>query len=133
MVIKYQSLVKGCGFVIMLFSFIHMYGQKKIIVSKDGKADFNTIQGAINSLPDSSATPRVIIIKNGVYDEKIYIEKSNVVFEGENREKTIIIASIARDEWRCEHKDDWGVATLNVGANDITLENLTITNNYGFD
>jgi pectinesterase len=29
--------------------------------------------------------------------------------------------------------DDWGVATLNVGASDITLKSLTITNNFGFD
>ena len=41
--------------------------------------------------------------------------------------------AIARDEWRCGHTDDWGVATMNVVRNDITLKNLTITNNYGFD
>lgn len=106
---------------------------KKIIVAADGSGDFKTIQGALNSLPDSSATARTIYIKKGTYAEKIYIEKGNIIFEGEDRAKTIIIASIARDEWRCGHTDDWGVATLNVGANDITLKNLTITNNYGFD
>lgn len=106
---------------------------KKITVAADGSADYKTIQGALNSLPDSSATPRTIYIKKGTYSEKIYIEKANIIFEGEDRAKTIIIASIARDEWRCGHTDDWGVATMNVGANDITLKNLTITNNYGFD
>lgn len=106
---------------------------KRITVAADGSADFKTIQGALNSLPDSSDIPRTIYIKNGTYAEKIYIEKANIIFEGEDRAKTIIIASIARDEWRCGHTDDWGVATLNVGANDITLKNLTITNNYGFD
>ena len=29
--------------------------------------------------------------------------------------------------------DDWGVATLNLNANDITLKNLTIANDYGFN
>lgn len=116
-----------------IFSFVQLTAQKKIVVDQSGKGDFRTIQGAINSIADSSAIPRIISIRNGVYREKIYIEKSNIVFEGEDREKTIIIASIARDEWRCGHTDDWGVATLNVGANDITLKNLTITNNYGFD
>jgi pectinesterase len=105
----------------------------KIVVDQSGKGNYKTIQGAINSLTDSSAAPRIIYIRKGTYAEKIYIEKSNIIFEGENREKTIIIASIARDEWRCGHTDDWGVATMNVGANDITLMNLTITNNYGFD
>ncbi len=116
----------------ILFS-IQVNAQTKIIVDVNGKGDFKTIQGAINSLPDSSETARTIFIKKGIYSEKLYIEKPNIIFEGENREATIIIASIARDEWRCGHTDDWGVATMNVGANDITLKNLTITNNFGFD
>lgn len=107
--------------------------QKKIVVAKEGKADFNSIQAAINSLSDSSAIDRIIYIRKGVYAEKLYIEKSHIIFEGEDRETTIITASIARDEWRCGHTDDWGVATMNVGANDITLKNITVTNSYGFD
>lgn len=107
--------------------------QQKLVVAADGSGDYKTIQGALNSLPDSSATTRTIYIKKGTYREKIYIEKNNIRLEGEDREKTILVASIARDEWRCGHTDDWGVATMNVGANDITLKNLTITNNYGFD
>ncbi len=106
---------------------------KKIIVAADGSGNFKSIQGAINSLPASSSEPRIIFIKAGIYREKIYIEKPNIIFEGQDREKTIIIASIARDEWRCGHADDWGVATMNVGADDITLKNLTITNNFGIN
>jgi pectinesterase len=106
---------------------------KRITVDAGGSGDYKTIQGAINSLPDSSAVSRTIYIKKGTYAEKLYIEKGNIIFEGEDREKTIITASIARDEWRCGHTDDWGVATMNVGANDITLKNLTISNDFGFD
>ena len=106
---------------------------KRIIVSQDGSGDYKTIQGAINSLSDSSATARVIYIKNGTYKEKVYIEKHNIILEGENREKTILTESIARDAWRCIHNDDWGVATLNVDANDITLKNITVVNSYGFE
>jgi pectinesterase len=119
--------------ILFVFAVAQLKAQKRIVVDKNGKGDYLTIQGALNSLPDSSATPRMIFIKKGTYNEKLYIEKSNIIFEGEDRESTIIVASIARDEWRCGHTDDWGVATLNVGANDITLRNLTITNNYGFD
>lgn len=119
---------------IILFGFLSLscIAQKAITVSQDGKGDFKSIQEAINSLSDSSATPRVIRIKRGRYHEKIFITKHNIVLEGEDRETTKIIQSIARDEWRCEHKDDWGVATLNVNGNDITLINLTIANEYGF-
>ncbi len=119
------------GFII--FPLVASPQSKKIFVAQDGTGDFKSIQGAINSLTDSSITPRTIFIRKGTYSEKIYIEKSNIILEGEDREKTIIIASIARDEWRCGHTDDWGVATMNIGANDITLKNLTVSNNFGFD
>ena len=110
-----------------------VFAQKKIVVDINGSGDFKTIQEAINSLAASSNTLRTILIRKGVYKEKLFIEKSNIVFEGEDKEKTIITAAIARDEWRCENKDDWGVATMNVRANDITLLNLTIVNSFGFD
>ncbi len=107
--------------------------QNRIVVAMDGSGDFKTIQGAIHSLSDTNTTPRVIFIKPGIYREKIYIEKHNLVLQGEDRESTIITAAIARDEWRCNHMDDWGVATLNVDGDDITLKNITITNSFGFD
>lgn len=106
---------------------------KKIIVAKDGSGDFLTIQTALNSLSDSSARLSLIFIKKGIYNEKLFLEKSNVVLEGEDRANTIITQAIARDAWRCEHPDDWGVATMNVSAKDITLKQLTIVNSFGFD
>jgi pectinesterase len=118
---------------LILLSILSVAQSRKIVVAADGTGDFKTVQGALNSLPDSSSTARIIFIKNGKYAEKIYIEKPNVILEGQDMLKTIIVASIARDEWRCGHTDDWGVATLNVGASDITLKNLTITNSFGLE
>jgi len=117
----------------ILFSAFCFSQTKRIVVDINGKGDYKSVQGAINSLTDSSASPRIILIKKGIYNEKIYIEKHNIVLEGEDRDKTIITQDIARDEWRCDHKDDWGVATLNLEGNDITLKNLTIANDYGFN
>jgi len=107
--------------------------EKRIIVDTNGKGDFKTIQEAINSLSDYSNEIRTIFIKNGIYKEKIYLEKNNVILEGEDRDKTVLSQAIARDEWRCSNADDWGVATLNLKGSDITLKNLTIENSYGFD
>ena len=104
-----------------------------IIVAADGSGEHKTIQEAINSLPDSSAVPRIIFIRKGTYTEKLFIEKSNIILRGEETAKTVITAAIARDEWRCLHPDDWGVATMNVRADDISLMNLTIINSFGFD
>ena len=107
--------------------------QQRIVVAADGSGDFRGIQEAINSLPDSAASPRTIFIKKGTYREKIFLTKHQVLLEGEGSDQTIITYSIARDEWRCDHADDWGVATLNVKANDITLHKLAVINSFGFD
>ncbi len=105
----------------------------KIIVAQDGSGHFNSIQAAINSLSTTAGHERIIYVKNGIYREKIYIEHSNIIIEGESREKTIITAAISRDEWRCLINDDWGVATMNIIGSDITLLNLTIANTFGFE
>ncbi len=120
------------AFVCMQLS-VYAESPAKITVDINGKGDFVSVQEAINHLPDMPREPSVIFIKNGIYNEKIYLEKNNVILEGEDKNKTVITQSIARDEWRCNHADDWGVATLNIKGSDITLSNLTITNSYGFD
>jgi pectinesterase len=120
--------------ILLFMILVHVaYTQQRILVDANGKGNFKTIQEAINSLPDTSITPNTIFITNGTYHEKIFITKHNIIFEGEDRDKTIITQDIARDEWRCSHPDDWGVATMNINGNDITLKNLTIANDYGFD
>lgn len=108
-------------------------GQDKLVVDINGNGHYRSVQEALNSLPDSAPLPRTIFIRKGIYKEKIFIKKANLILEGEDRAGTLLIFSIARDEWRCDHPDDLGVATLNIIASDITLKNLTITNNFGFD
>ena len=122
--------------ILSLFAVSSLSAQKallRFVVDASGKGDFRSIQAAVNVLSDSSETPRIIFIRNGTYNEKLYIEKHNIVLQGESREKTIITQSIARDEWRCSHQDDWGVATMNVDGDDITLLNLTVINSFGLD
>ena len=104
-----------------------------ITVDPSGKGDFTTIQAAINHIDNRIDQYRVIRIRKGVYTEKVYIDKNNITLVGESRDSTILTQAIARDAWRCDHTDDWGVATLNLRGSDITLRNLTIQNSYGFD
>ena len=106
---------------------------KKIVVDINGKGDFTSLQAALNTLADTSEQPRTILVKNGIYKEKVFITKHNLILQGEDRDKTIFTYDIARDEWRCDHRDDWGVATFNLAANDVTLKDLTIANDYGFN
>ena len=134
----YRRILQIAGLIMLAFLLCYNAtanpaDRKIIIVAQTGKADFKTIQEAINSLPDTDTTDRFIFIKNGVYAEKVFITKNHIVLMGEDKEKTILTAAIARDEFRCANPDDWGVATLNLKGSDITLQNLTITNSYGFD
>jgi pectin methylesterase-like acyl-CoA thioesterase len=107
---------------------------KAIVVDAAGKGQFKTIQAALKSLPDSATTDRVILIKNGTYPEKLFITQSHIVLKGESEKGVIITQDIARDIWRCQgNADDWGVATMNLRGSDITLQNLSVINGYGFN
>jgi pectinesterase len=60
-------------------------------VSADGSGDFNTVQGAIDFIPESNQKRKTIFIRNGTYEEIVYFRnKTNVTFLGEDREKVII-------------------------------------------
>jgi PelA/Pel-15E family pectate lyase len=120
------------SFICLSFSLAHAE-EKIIVVDQSGAGDFTTIQAAINSLPSTATSQRIIYIRSGVYREKIFIDKDFISLLGADRNKTILTISLARDVWRCENPDDWGVATINLKGNDIVLDNLTITNSFGFD
>src|ERR1700744_170767 len=83
-------------------------GAQTIIVDAAGSGNFKTVQEAINSLPDSSATDRTIMVKKGPYHEKIYIAKHHIVIQGEDQSNTILSLAIAREIWRCGNPSDWG-------------------------
>lgn len=117
----------------VFFAATTLFAQSELVVALDGSGDFKSIQEAINSLPVDAASQRIILIKNGTYREKIFIDKNFITLKGESREKTIILVAVARDEWRCENPDDYGTATINLKGSDITLLNLSFINSYGKD
>ena len=60
----------------------------RIVVAADGSGDFNTVQGAVDFLPDNPTKRVTIFIKNGTYEEIVFFrKKSNLTFRGEDREK----------------------------------------------
>ena len=103
-------------------------------VRANGKGQFASIQAAIDKIPNGAHEFISIQLEAGVYREKLFIKKSAFELVGAGIDKTIITQSIARDAWRCDHNDDWGVATVNVDScTTINFKNLTIENSYGFD
>ncbi|HEX3100288.1 MAG TPA: pectinesterase family protein, partial [Pyrinomonadaceae bacterium] len=63
----------------------------QLTVSPDGTGDFNTVQGALDTIPDHSKKRITIKVRNGLYQEIVYIRnKENVTLLGESQDKTIV-------------------------------------------
>ena len=64
---------------------------KQLVVCGDGTGDFNTVQGAIDFIPDHNPRRVTIFIKNGIYEEIVYFRnKANVTLLGEDRDKVVV-------------------------------------------
>jgi hypothetical protein len=64
-----------------------------VTVDDDGAADFRTVQGALNYAMRNFAktAPVTINVKNGTYDELLYLNgKDNVTLKGESRDGVVI-------------------------------------------
>src|SRR5574342_344465 len=96
-----------------------------IIVAKDGCSDFTTIQAAINAVPKNNNALKIVLIKNGVYVEKLMIKTNFIALVGEDRDSTRI-QSYQPYSFDSTYAD--GRAVINIFANDITLANLTAEN-----
>ncbi len=63
----------------------------RLVVAADGSGDFNTVEGATEFVPANPEKRITIFIKNGVYEEIVFFQnKSNLTFQGEDREKVQI-------------------------------------------
>jgi hypothetical protein len=128
----------GLVMLLLLGFLLRPLRAQPITVAADGSGHFRTIQAAINSLPDAATGPRTIFIKNGTYREKVYIDgKAHLVLKGQSEAGVVLTYPQARELWLCgpdAPAGDWGVATLNLrSCPDLTLENLSVINSYGFD
>jgi unsaturated rhamnogalacturonyl hydrolase len=103
------------------------------VVAQDGSGDFRTIQEAVDAVPPGNNRHCLILIRNGVYREKVSVTQSYVSLVGEDRDKTRIEYPELRRNWRLTHPDDWGAAVVNIGpeATDVVIANLTVENTYG--
>ncbi len=63
----------------------------RVVVAADGTGDFNTVQGALDFVPDHPAQRITIFIRNGTYEEIVFFhDKANLTIRGEDRERVQI-------------------------------------------
>jgi pectin methylesterase-like acyl-CoA thioesterase len=96
-----------------------------IVVAADGSGDFCTVQGAVDFLPANS-NPRVVVnIRNGYYQEIVFVNaKNNITFRGQEQTNTII---------SYPNNDPLNGGTslrpmFRARGNDLTFDALTLTN-----
>lgn len=94
-----------------------------------------SIQAAIEKAPEKPTEPWKILILKGTYNQKVIIDRPNIVLVGEDRDETqIVLAETAKTQTIREYKGQVvgnGVIVLLEGADDCVISGLTVYNNYG--
>jgi len=110
-----------------------------IIVAPDGSGHFKTVQSAIDSVPDENKDSRVIIIKPGIYKERLLISESKtfITLRGEHKHATKTVLTFNR-YWGMEDPAAPGkkvetndVESVSIHADNFTAENITFENSSG--
>lgn len=75
-----------------------LLGQADIVVDMNGNGDYTTVQAGLNAVPDFNDEWIVVLVRKGVYYEKVILnhKKTKVILVGEDVDSTIITY------------DDWG-------------------------
>ena len=94
-----------------------------------------SIQAAIDQAPEQPSKPYKILIRKGIYEQKVIVDRPNIVLVGEQRDSTVIrLAELSSKPVVKEHRGrpvKHGVVELLEGADDCVISGLTIYNNYG--
>jgi pectinesterase len=105
------------------------WSKSDMVVAPSG-GDFTSIQKALASIPKDNRQRLVVLVKDGVYREKVRVDASFVTLRGESRKGTRIeFAQLNTDYLR--NPDGLGQAVININGNDFVLENLTVENAAG--
>jgi pectin methylesterase-like acyl-CoA thioesterase len=134
---SFKGIGGNCGWTFTTKKRPPVASSDRVVVSADGKGDFNTVQGAIDFVPDRSPRPVTIFIRSGNYEEIVYFRnKSNMTILGEDREKVVVFyannevfnphpSNISTNEWPGTFPSR-RAAFMGDNSTGIHLVNLTI-------
>lgn len=97
-----------------------------ITVARDGSGQFTSIHDAVQSIPKGSRERKIILVRNGAYDEVVRVDAPYVTLRGQSRLGARLQSNRPADLPR----DALGQGVLNISAtaHDFVLENMTVHN-----
>lgn len=107
------------------------------VVAADGSGDFETVQAAVDAVPADADERVVILIRPGMYKERIHVPKDKppITFCGETRDPREVVLT---NDWNARRigPDGKEIGTFqsystHIAANDFIAENLTFENTAG--
>jgi pectinesterase len=101
-----------------------------ITVAADGSGNYKSVNAAVASIPKDNRERMIVLITDGIYNEKVRIDAACVTLRGQSRAGTRIEFAQLNEEFT-KKPDDIGRAVVNINATDCVLENLTIANTAG--
>ncbi len=105
-----------------------------VVNSDPAKAGFHSLQAAIDAAPENAPKPYRIYIAQGIYREKLRLQKNNIQLMGAGRHKTHLIYDDYAGKTAGSGKTltTPGSATLTITGSDIRIEHLNIENSFDF-
>lgn len=102
-----------------------------IIVAKDERGDFNSINEALVFC--KKCGEREIQIKDGIYDERVIIDIDNLSLVGESTKGTVITGNLGAYEILEDgyKRGTFRTYTMLIDANNVTIKDITIENTAG--
>ncbi|HEY3405213.1 MAG TPA: pectinesterase family protein [Ohtaekwangia sp.] len=122
-------------FLLFFISPFTVAAQYDFVVAQDGSGDFRTVQEAFNAVPDFRKNTTTILLKKGIYKEKLVLagSKTNVKLVGEDPQKTVITYDdyASKKNRFGEEMGTTGSTTFYVFGDGFTAENITFENSSG--
>ena len=104
---------------------------KRIVVAADGSGDFASLQAAVDAAAEDAREPAEILLRAGVYREKVVVHRDRLRIRGEDGAE-LVWNGCAKDPGPDgQEKGTFLSATLTVTGSDVTVENLTVRNDAG--
>ncbi|WP_049967410.1 pectinesterase family protein [Haloferax prahovense] len=103
------------------------------VVAKDGTGDYETIQAAIDGAKSFPPERIRILVRDGVYDEKVEVHAWNpdITLVGESAEGTVITYDDHFEKIDRGRNSTFFTYTLKVRGNDFRARDLTVENSAG--